>query len=713
MTALDVVPSRRLLFEEARRVALAEEAARRPRHHTRPDDADQLLLTARIGWSIVSLLTGLTGLQAWGGSTLVPGANLVSVALILISLWGGFRTWVGRDGLSVRGQAVVLTALIVGIGIYAAAVWMTQPGYGTDAAAFDQYAANLAMHGLNPYTHSMAPALTQFHVPQIFHTYRLDGTEVDNLSYPSASFLFYLPALLVGLHTQAANVIDVAFWAVSGFMLWRMLPARTSWVSGIILSAAVYLSFMLGGLTDALFVPFVLIAVYRWDRFGVRLEDSAARWIGPIALGIACSVKQTPWFLAPFLLVGLWIEHRENGTDGARVVARYAATALGTFLLINAPFIVANPAAWARGTFLPLLQPTIPDGQGLVDLTIFNHLGGGRLVLYTCAGAACFVLALLAFRYRYAALKRAWVPLVGVSFFMPTRSFGSYLFMLVPAAIVAGVTVGAPPVGWRLRHSYQRWIGLGLALGGVVTAGFAIAAVTAQAPLSIRIVDTESTGQLGTIDQATVQVTNRTGRPQQPHFTVQTQGHATTFWNPVDGSGHAIVPTLPAHSSGTFTLRAPNTASMPAVASPMFVAAYTTGPAAMSTSASYLASRFSTAIVPDAVNSAVPVHQPVQLAVQLQDQYGNPVHRAGVVVVMGQVVYASDGLLAGESSINGAGEGTSPVSAVTDKAGVAHFVVVGDAAQPQPVFYETWLADGNSVPHGYSNQVSIQYTDAP
>jgi hypothetical protein len=89
------------------------------------------------------------------------------------------------------------------------------------------------------------------------------------------------------------------------------------------------------------------------------------------------------------------------------------------------------------------------------------------------------------------------------------------------------------------------------------------------------------------------------------------------------------------------------------------------------------------------------------------------VHRFGVVVVMGQVVYAPGGLLAGESSINGAGEGTSPVSTVTDGSGIAHFVVVGDETQPQPVFYETWLSDGTTVPHGYSNQVSIQYTDLP
>jgi hypothetical protein len=57
---------------------------------------------------------------------------------------------------------------------------------------------------------------------------------------------------------------------------------------------------------------------------------------------------------------------------------------------------------------------------------------------------------------------------------------------------------------------------------------------------------------------------------------------------------------------------------------------------------------------------------------------------------------------------------TSVGTPVTDASGIAHFVVVGDAVQPQPVFYETWLSDGTTVPHVYSNQVSIQYTsDAP
>ncbi len=318
-------------------------------------------------------------------------------------------------------------------------------------------------------------------------------------------------------------------------------------------------------------------------------------------------------------------------------------------------------------------------------------------------------MAVLAFCMRYWALKQAWVPLVAFSFFLPTRSFGSYLFMLVPAAIVAGLTTRPAPSTWRPPRNpwlYPSVVGL-----GVVTVALAMSALVTRAPLAMHIVATQSTGQVGTIDQVTVTVANRTDHVQRPHFTVDAAGHATTFWNPVDLTGRSVVPQIGAHGSATFVLRAPNTGSMPAVSTPMFVMAFTSGPSAISTSNRYLVSELTAEITPDAVNSAVPVHTPLDLAVQLEDPYGEPVHRAGVTIVLGQVVYASSGLLPGESSIDGYAEGASPVSQVTDATGTAHFTVVGDQVQRQPVFYEAWLDDAVSVPHGYSNQVSVQYTD--
>ena len=51
----------------------------------------------------------------------------------------------------------------------------TAPDYGTDEIAFDQYAAHLALQGLNPYAHSMAAAFPLFHVSPNGYTFRLNG----------------------------------------------------------------------------------------------------------------------------------------------------------------------------------------------------------------------------------------------------------------------------------------------------------------------------------------------------------------------------------------------------------------------------------------------------------------------------------------------------------------------------------------------------------
>jgi hypothetical protein len=99
----------------------------------------------------------------------------------------------------------------------------------------------------------------------------------------------------------------------------------------------------------------------------------------------------------------------------------------------------------------------------------------------------------------------------------------------------------------------------------------------------------------------------------------------------------------------------------------------------------------------------------VTLTVQLDKRYGSGVPRAGVPVTLGQVIYGQDALIPAESSINGEPEGTSPVTAYTDATGQATFVVVGVQAQDDPVMYEAWLGGNGTVPHGYSNMVSVQY----
>jgi uncharacterized membrane protein len=665
-------------------------------------------MAERVGWTLVAVLVGLTAMQSWAGSVTVPGANLVSVVLILVSLLAMWRIWARPGGLHTWEELSLLVALMVAISYFAAQVWITQPSYGTDAVAFDQYAGWLTLHGLNPYTQSMAPSLAQFHVPAIFHTYRLNGTAVTQLSYPAGSFLVYLPLLAIGIHAQAANIVDLAFWLASGVLMWRVLPREARWASGLVMSAIIYLSFIIGGVTDSLYLPFVLLAVWRWDRYGKAAERTAARWIGPLALGLAASVKQTPWFLAPFLLIGLYHEAVADGRKPLPVLARYLGIAVGAFVAVNLPFLIANAAAWARGSVVPLLSPTIPDGQGLINLTIFERHGGGRLDLYTLAALSFTLLALVAFALRYQMLKRAWVLMVAVSFFFPTRSFGSYLFMLVPAALVAGMTVDAVAHGGAPAR-LGRGARVGLASVAALSLGAALLALIAPPPLSIRIVGTRSTGQLQSLDEIDVRVSNRTGATQRPNFTVNDAEHATTFWYPL---GDDTPPVLGPHATAVFHLHAPNTSSMPGIDAPIFVEAFTASPATVSTSPRYLVSSLSAQITPDAVDHPVVVGTTVTLTLQLNNRFGSSVHQAGVPVTLGQVVYGQNAIIPAESSINGQAEGATPVTALTNATGAATFVVEGVQAQDAPVMYQAWLGDSGNVPHGYSNMVSIQYVAA-
>ena len=79
----------------------------------------------------------------------------------------------------------------------------------------------------------------------------------------------------------------------------------------------------------------------------------------------------------------------------------------------------------------------------------------------------------------------------------------------------------------------------GVVLGAVaaLALGSAAWALMAPSPLSIKILGTRSTGQLQSLDEIDIRVTNRTGSIQRPHFTVNESEHATTFWYSIGTNG--------------------------------------------------------------------------------------------------------------------------------------------------------------------------------
>ena len=168
-------------------------------------------------------------------------------------------------------------------------------------------------------------------------------------------------------------------------------------------------------------------------------------------------------------------------------------------------------------------------------MSLFERLGG-NLDDYRLAGTLAVITALAAFALYYARLKRAWVPLVALIFFWPTRSFASYLIDLLPAAILAATTVRSAPAIASLSLSRQRVLlrRLVVAVPAVAFLAALVVAVTAPQPLELEILELHSTGQLRTIDGIELRVHNRSDRPLTPHFTVANGGYLTSFWYPLD-----------------------------------------------------------------------------------------------------------------------------------------------------------------------------------
>ncbi|HEX3793729.1 MAG TPA: hypothetical protein VHV57_04440 [Acidimicrobiales bacterium] len=642
----------------------------------------------------------------------------LSIGVVVLGLWG-----LGTVAGSLTPRSIdprVATALawttavlvIVGFLLWSLAQVVNVPSYGTDEIAFDQYAAQLLIHGMNPYVHSMAPSFSMFHVSPNGYTFRLDGQPVTSLSYPALSFLLYAPALLLGWSTQMAVVLNVCAWAIAMLLAFVLLPREVRPIALVLGSLSIYVGYAVGGVTDALFVPLIIGAVYQWDRYPLLRGWRALR--SPVLLGLAMAVKQTPWVLLPFLVAGIWLEVRstDSRTNSWRVALRYMVIAIVAFLVPNVPFIALSPHAWISGVLTPIASHAVPAGQGLVGLSLFLGFGGGSLAAYTAALVVVFIGLLVTFIVTYPKLKSTVIVFPAVVLFFSARSFGSYLVTLMPVVVVGALTLtkGTIPAhpapstpGGRHGAPYPYWrqIIAGSLMVGAVSVGVIF---FNSAPLVVRVTSVETTGQLATVVQVGVEVTNHSSHPLTPHFSVETSGAISAFW--LNGRGPER---LGAGRSAHYTLLAPNYFAQPSISGAFQVVAFTASPGTVSRSASFQPTLLHLSLLPDAVNRIVPVGHRVTVRAEILNQFDRPVHIVGQPVSFGQIVYAQSGLVFGQAVINGGNAGQTPVVAYTNRDGQATFIISANKASPNPVYFEANLVKKNSYPYGYSEILPIRF----
>ncbi|MGH9086798.1 MAG: hypothetical protein ACRDYZ_01575 [Acidimicrobiales bacterium] len=544
---------------------------------------DRLVLIERCAWSVVWVGVLTSGAGLWAQWWSWPLVDVLAPVLVGVALLGLVICWCGRDARSRLHQGLGLVAALVAAGAPEAVQLHTRRFYLTDSAALDHVAARVLVHGHDPYTASLSSAARLLHDPSSFWTYTVTGGHVVNVSYPAGSFLAYAPAIALGFHHEIVDWIDLFAWLAAVLLLFLALPRFLRWLAPLLALTGIFTGMFAGGGTEAVLVPLAIVAVWRWDRYGRGREAGIARWVGPVALGLACSVKQTAWVLLPFLVVGVFAEARRSGRPPVRTSGRYVATGLAAFGAVNAPFLVASPLAWWRGVTTPLLDPLVADGQGLVSLALHGITGGVDLTLLAYASGLAYLAVLVAVVAWYPRLKRVWPFLVPIVAFVSPRSFTGYLIDLVPLALVAAVTVekGAMRSGGDLRRWRFNVVGLGAGVLALAAGAAAALAFAIPAPLALSM-DHASIGHNRLLlREVTVTVTNRTATPVAPHFMVDVGApHPTGFWTTAHHRRVVVGP----HRAVTVRLYPPSPTSFVPSASNWVVDAYTARPRWLSTS---------------------------------------------------------------------------------------------------------------------------------
>ena len=379
---------------------------------------------------------------------LVRRRRLLRWLIYPVLIWSFFTAY-QTSGIVLRGIVDSLTT--------------TPVRYGSDDMYYNHYNAWLVLRGENPYVGDrLAAALRYFpttaytplargqfanplHYPSqdqldaVIRGYlahpEIVPPEVDpstTHSYPAGAFLVDLPAVWAGFPSVAITqllLLVVLFWLIC-----RATPPIWQPIVLVLLFTLADGSRQVAG-GDFEIWPLAFMA------FAWLLRERS--WLSALMVGIACAIKQTAWLAAPFYLVWVWRAY------GFREMCKRAAGGLLAFLAINVPWIIASPHQWMSSLVLPVSLPLLPDGSGVIGLSL-----GGLLPLLPSWTYGLLEIMLLAGslwwygrnweRYPFAGLVLPLLPLLGA-----WRSSERY-FLLLPLAALLAVALslrGKAPMG--------------------------------------------------------------------------------------------------------------------------------------------------------------------------------------------------------------------------------------------------------------------------
>ena len=503
-----------------------------------------------------------------------------------------------------------------------------------------------------------------------------------------------IPFIWLTHGVQSAIVANVFFLAVSTIITFFLLPRIFRPLSVLVMiGLPILFGYTMSGMNDLLLLPFLVVVAHKWNEVGdgsvFRRRDAVAGGGARVralrqAARLVHRAVPDPRHLAD-LHPSERNPHRHpdhralhGDRDHDRRPSQCPVHDLGLRAHGSAVCSRRSDSTQCR------------TDRGSSTSPCSSVSAAGTSAAYTIAAAFLLVAALVAQSRFFPALGRAALVTPGLILFFPARSLAAYFMTLLPVWIVSLVTCRNSNFALaRLRGSGVRHLlSAVLAVSLIAATAFLGVAAATPAPLALQIESVQTNGQLQGVWQIHVSVHNRSSRAITPHFATNSFGQVTTFWHVIRGPK-----TLGPQSTAEYVLDAPNLGSMPGITTPFLLQAVTDHPATISSARLYTPQPYSAYLVPDYVNRIVKVGRSVRFAVQLRSPYGAAVHKQGVRIALGQLIYGQTDLIPAEARINRGNIGESPVYARTNRDGIARFIVRSSTrANGNAIYFQSWIA---------------------
>ncbi len=282
-------------------------------------------------------------------------AAIVVVVAILMILKALFGAWShSKIGKARWAAAIILLFLAIFAANYVMYKLPNAQTPGNDEMAFNYYAAYLFLHGQNPYSASMMPALNAM---KVIPTFSMGGGIESKYLYPPLSFLIFTFMPLLGVSSFIIFLeLIVAVAIIAAFAVFY----KSRFENKMLIPIAVWLFivFYFGGST----ISYVSASLFLLFAYISKEKPLASG----IFIGLAAATSQISWLMLPFFYIYL------AKTQRKAQAAKNLLAALLVFIILNAYFIFTSTAA--LGSIVGILgystSKLVPQGISIMQILI-------------------------------------------------------------------------------------------------------------------------------------------------------------------------------------------------------------------------------------------------------------------------------------------------------------------------------------------------------